>query len=331
MVKNEGDCVALELDRSYQLNLCEVSHAIIEHPFPEMRIGVGGLLIPWKDLLVPMNTAMDGCLRRWNWLNTSATWLEGAALDGEGTKACFPSIQRGSFFPGGGLATFLLSGLPTRLSHDNESLSLKNESLSLKNESVLLSNESWSLAVEVSLRAGPQKGTILAVSPPEQAPILSLRLEDTDLVAQLGEKVVLKTPLPGAGCLASGLLLRVTPAELALHLGTRESSALIPEADFKTLRHLWLSGEGHLFVGGLPGQGDPPPTPEGRFFRGCLHEIRVQGLTLDLDSSHYRSHAIWAHSCPRNESLELTGAGGDAKPGSEGAATTTPAASPLPS
>ncbi|XP_060112819.1 sex hormone-binding globulin [Heteronotia binoei] len=310
MVKNEGDSVVLELDGAELLTLSQVSHAILGHPFLEMRIAVGGLLIPWKDLIIPMNTAMDGCLRRWNWLNTSSSWLEGTALDGEGTKGCFPSIHRGSFFPGGGLASFLLSGLPSGLSANNES---------------------WALAVEVSFSASPQKGVILAVSPAELAPILSLKLEDTDVVAQLGDKTVLQSPLPVGACPALALLLRVNSSELTLHLGPHVTSESIREAEFEALRRLWLSGEGRLFLGGLPGQGDTPLTQEGSFFRGCLHEIRVQGLMLDLDSAQYRSNAIWAYSCPGNESLGLSGTDGDAKLGGKGEVSPTLAASPLPS
>nr|XP_056719601.1 sex hormone-binding globulin [Euleptes europaea] len=284
MVKNEGDSVVLALDGDGLLTVSKVSHAIIGHPFPEMRIGVGGLLIPQKDLLIPMNTAMDGCLRRWNWLNTSSSWLEGASLEGEGIKACFASIRQGSFFPGDGLASFLLSGFPSGLRHDNES---------------------WSLAVELLLSAGRQVGTFLAVSPSEQAPILSLKLQHTDVVAQLGSKMVLQTPLPMTGCQGSDLLLRITSDQLTLRLGSHETAEPVPKADFEALRHLWLSGVGRLFIGGFPGQGEAPQPQEGGFFRGCLHDIRVQGLKLDLDSAEYRSNAIWAHSCPGKEDLDL--------------------------
>ncbi|XP_077170609.1 sex hormone-binding globulin [Paroedura picta] len=310
LVKNEGDRVALELDGSSLLSLNEVSHAITEHPFPEMRIGVGGLLIPTKELIIPIHPAMDGCLREWNWLNTSSTWREGAALEGEGAKACFPHIQRGSFFSGGGLASFLLSELPSGLS---------------------LSKENWTLAVRASLSASPQRGTILAVSPLDQAPVLSLKLEDEEVVAQLGDKTALWVPLPWVGCPASDLLLDITPTDLTLQLGSLEVSRQIQETDFKRLRHLWLSGDGQLFIGGLPGQGDPPQAVEGAFLRGCLHEIQVQGRALDLDSAHYKSDTIWAHSCPRNETLHLQSSAGGAELGCTVPIPTTPAASPLPS
>ncbi|XP_054851139.1 sex hormone-binding globulin [Eublepharis macularius] len=282
MVKNEGDSVVLGLDGDDLLTLRQVSYAIIDNPSAEVRIAVGGVLIPGNDLLVPINTAMDGCLRQWNWLNTSSTWHEGATLEGEGIKACFANIQRGSFFPGHGLASFLLSGLPTGLS---------------------LADESGSLAVEMQLSAGRQVGTVLAISPLEQGPVLSLRLQDTDVVAQLGDKAVVQTPLPMTGCQGVDVLLRVTSAQLTLRLNGHETSEAIQKTDFEALRHVWLSKDGRLFIGGFPGQGESPQPQEEGFFRGCLREIRVQGHQLDLDMAHYRSHTIWAHSCPGKENI----------------------------
>uniref|UniRef100_A0A8D2LXB4 Laminin G domain-containing protein n=1 Tax=Varanus komodoensis TaxID=61221 RepID=A0A8D2LXB4_VARKO len=57
-----------------------------------------------------LNPAMDGCMRRWNWLNKSLEWQEASSLEDKGTKRCFRAVSRGSFFPGDGLATFSLAG-----------------------------------------------------------------------------------------------------------------------------------------------------------------------------------------------------------------------------
>ncbi|XP_061446736.1 sex hormone-binding globulin [Rhineura floridana] len=280
MVKNEGHRVMLEVDGDDHLTLSHVSKAIIDDPVSLMRIGVGGLFIPVQELLLPLNPALDGCMRRWNWLNRSSEWLEGASLEEQGTKVCFPTIHRGSFFPGDGVATFSLSGLPTGLSS---------------------ANKSWSLAVEMWIRAAPQSGTLLAVSTMKQTLLLCLNLHRTDLMAQLGNKTVLLVPLPTGGCLDAHLLLSITPSHVTLRLGDTETSKPTPKPDFESLKHIWLGQKGHLIFGGLPGHEKSPLAQEGIFFRGCLRGIQVQGHELDLDLAQYRSNSIWPHSCPGSD------------------------------
>nr|XP_020665267.1 sex hormone-binding globulin isoform X1 [Pogona vitticeps] len=283
MVKNEGHVVLLEVDGDEHLVLSHVSYPIVEQQEPSMRIGVGGLFIPVQELLTPLNTAMDGCMRRWDWLNQTAEWREGTSLEDDGTKSCFPNIRPGSFFPGRGLATFSLTGLPMGLSP---------------------TNGSWSLTLQMGIGAAPQSGTLLAVSSLKQTPVLRLDLQHTDLVAHLGNKTVLLVPLPLRGCLDAQLFLRVTPARLTLRLGSAESVVPIPRTEFDSLKHLWLSKRGHLVVGGLPGQEISALAQERSYFRGCLHAIRVQGQELDLDSAQSRSNSIWAHSCPGPDDAE---------------------------
>nr|XP_016853528.1 PREDICTED: sex hormone-binding globulin [Anolis carolinensis] len=152
MVKNEGDVVIMEVDGDDQLVLRHVSSSVIDHPVFAMRIGVGGLFIPAQELLTPLNTAMDGCMRRWNWLNKTSEWREGSSLEEEGTKVCFPSIRPGSFFPGNGLATFSLADLPTGLNP---------------------ANGNWSLALEMRIegaRKRPPAGGLQCETRPGSAP-----------------------------------------------------------------------------------------------------------------------------------------------------------------
>lgn len=54
MAKNEGHTVLLAVDGVDQLTLNHVSEAIVEAPVFALRIGVGGLLIPMEELLLPV-------------------------------------------------------------------------------------------------------------------------------------------------------------------------------------------------------------------------------------------------------------------------------------
>nr|XP_060635843.1 sex hormone-binding globulin [Anolis sagrei ordinatus] len=280
MVKNEGDVVTMEVDGDDQLVLRHVSSSVIEHPVSSMRIGVGGLFIPAQELLTPLNTAMDGCMRRWNWLNKTSEWREGSSLEEEGTKVCFPSIRPGSFFPGNGLATFSLADLPTGLNS---------------------ANGNWSLALEMRIEGAPQAASLLAVSSAKHAPVLRLDLRHTDLVAQLGNKTVFMAPLPAEGCLDLWLRVRITASHFALRLANAETLKPIPKTDFDRLKQIWLGQRGDLTIGGSPGLERAPLAQERGFFRGCLQAIWVQGQELDLDSVQSRSNSIWAHSCPGPE------------------------------
>ncbi|XP_026548396.1 sex hormone-binding globulin [Notechis scutatus] len=273
-VRNEGHYVMLLVDGDDQLTLSHVSHPIVNQPAPQMRIGVGGLFILPNELLVPLNPALDGCIRRWDWMNTSQEWHEGASLHDRDAKACFTTVQRGSFFRGNGGAVFALSDLPSGLSP---------------------TDGTWLLSVQLRIRAGPQLSSLVAVLGFKQRPVLRLTLQHTDLTAELSNQTVLLLPLPEGGCLDSPLLLRLTPSSFSLGLGATEISKPTPKAEFESLQQLWLNNLGSLVVGGESGE---EKSQEGHFFHGCLSEIRVQDHELDFDEAQYRSDSISAHSCP---------------------------------
>ncbi|XP_070623456.1 sex hormone-binding globulin [Erythrolamprus reginae] len=285
-VKNEGHFVRLFVDGDDQLTLSHVSYPIVNQDTPQMRIGVGGMFIPLNELLLPLNPALDGCIRRWDWLNTSQDWHEGASLHHRDTKVCFATVQRGSFFRGDGQAVFALSGLPSGLS---------------------TVDGDWMLSVELQVRAAPQLSTLVAVSAWKQPPVLRLALHRRDLMAELGNRTVLLLPLPEGGCLDTPLLLRLTPSSFTLRLDSIEITKPTPRAEFESLQQLWLSTMGRLVIGGESGE---ESSQEANFFQGCLGVIRVQGHELDLDEAQNRSNSISAHSCPGNMRGKLDVGGG---------------------
>uniref|UniRef100_K7G5E2 Sex hormone-binding globulin n=1 Tax=Pelodiscus sinensis TaxID=13735 RepID=K7G5E2_PELSI len=273
LVQNEGDGVLLEVDGEELLALGHVSYPIIERLAHQMRIAMGGLFLPASQLGLGMNTAMDGCIRHWAWLNQSTTWQEDATLE-RSPKRCFSTLQPGSFFPGAELASFRPAALPPRLAlHPSKSLHLP------------------------SSQHG-QTGLLLAVATLDQSFALSLLLQPTAVLARLGNATELQLPLPKGPCLDAPLHLRVSPTHLALRLGAHGDSVTSQPPDFQRLRGAWLGQGGRLFIGGLPEEGETPMPKEWGSFRGCLRGIQVQGHLLDLDSALFRSDTIWAHSCP---------------------------------
>ncbi|XP_075763859.1 sex hormone-binding globulin isoform X3 [Pelodiscus sinensis] len=232
-----------------------------------------------------MNTAMDGCIRHWAWLNQSTTWQEDATLE-RSPKRCFSTLQPGSFFPGAELASFR----PADLASGTTPV-----------------NESWALEVELGVRAPRQTGLLLAVATLDQSLALSLLLQPTAVLARLGNATELQLPLPKGPCLDAPLHLRVSPTHLALRLGAHGDSVTSQPPDFQRLRGAWLGQGGRLFIGGLPEEGETPMPKEWGSFRGCLRGIQVQGHLLDLDSALFRSDTIWAHSCPGDHEVEGVG------------------------
>ncbi|KAM3823990.1 LOW QUALITY PROTEIN: sex hormone-binding globulin [Vipera latastei] len=273
-VKNEGHVIMLVVDGDDQLTLSHVSHPIVNRTTPQMRIGVGGMFILPIELLVPVNPALDGCIRRWDWLNTSRAWREEGGVPARPqAKVCLTTVQRGSFFPGDGLAVFPLSDLPSGLS---------------------TTDGHWRFSLQLRIRAAPQLSTLLAVwALEEQRPVLHLALERTDLRVQLGNQTLLLLPLPAGGCLDTPLLLLLTPSSFMLSLGDTEIIKPTPVDDYQSLKEVWLSARGNLVIGGASGE-------EKSCFQGCLNTVRVQGHELDFDDAQYRSNSISAHSCPGN-------------------------------
>ncbi|XP_059573869.1 sex hormone-binding globulin isoform X3 [Alligator mississippiensis] len=106
-VSSEGHAVLLELDGAPALTLRHVAAPLARHPLPTMRIAPGGLLWPPTRLLDPLDPAMDGCMRRWDWLNQTVAWGQGSS--GGPPKPCFRTLLPGSFFAGGG-AIFTTAG-----------------------------------------------------------------------------------------------------------------------------------------------------------------------------------------------------------------------------
>ncbi|XP_074838988.1 sex hormone-binding globulin [Carettochelys insculpta] len=275
-VRNEGNSVLLEADGAELLALSHVLQPITQRAAPHMRIAVGGHLLPAPQLLSPLDAALDGCMRRWVWLNQSTTWQQGPPLGGS-SKPCFPHLRPGSFFPGAGLASFPLA-------------ELANNCAPL--------NGSWELEVKMGLRAPRQTGLLLAVEGLYRSLALSLVLHPTDMRVRLGNRTELRLTLPEGPCLDAPLSLQVSPSHLALRLGTHQGSLPSQPPDFQALWAAWLDRGTRLFIGGLPEGPETPSPPEWGPFRGCLRGIRVQGHPLDLDEALFRNDTIWAHSCP---------------------------------
>ncbi|XP_030043588.1 sex hormone-binding globulin [Microcaecilia unicolor] len=276
-VINEGDTVLLEVDGEVKLSIGQVTEPLNSGEILEMRIAVGGILTNRSDLLIPMNTALDACFRKWKWLNQTSNWHSGPPAEGPGRKPCFSFIQRGSFFSGAGVAVFRTS-------------------------EGIMPQDDWALTLEMLIRMEKRTGILVAFSVEDYRPLLMLRMKGQGFSLEFGNKTSLEVPFPHEMCLGFPLFLTISPTHLTWKLGDEKIELPVQMQDYQTLKTAWHEEGGRIFLGGPPNMERLFPTETAVFFEGCLSEIRLQGRTLDLDSALYKSDTVWAHSCPRSSS-----------------------------
>uniref|UniRef100_A0A7N5KFD8 Sex hormone-binding globulin n=1 Tax=Ailuropoda melanoleuca TaxID=9646 RepID=A0A7N5KFD8_AILME len=107
-VKILEDSLVLNVDGEEVLRLRQVSGPLASKPQPIVRIAVGGLLFPVSSLHLPLVPALDGCLRRGNWLDPQAQTSGSAPTSS--LRSCTVQSQPGTFFPPGTRAEFNLQG-----------------------------------------------------------------------------------------------------------------------------------------------------------------------------------------------------------------------------
>lgn len=277
-VRSEASNIVLHVDHEEVFRVWHLSMPVNESTGMILRIAVGGMLTNQSNLLVPMNPALDGCIRSWNWMNQTKAWLTGPPIRQGVSKPCFAQVHRGSFFSGAGVAMFRSKDL---------------------GHSVL---KDWSLILEMHIRPLKGTGVIFAVADvsSQDRPILSLRLKGQEYNLQVGRLTetfsTMRMP-----CEESRLVLVITKTRITLGMGDLLiGDADISDHDYQDLMEAWNDPQGRLIFGGLPKElenNDPEPMV---FFEGCMRDVMVQEHPLDMDNALFKSDSIWSHSCPQN-------------------------------
>nr|XP_033781305.1 sex hormone-binding globulin [Geotrypetes seraphini] len=268
-VSNERNLVLLEADGKMMFTIGGATEPINEIQNPKMTIAVGGIQTNHSNLLMPMNTALDACFRRWKWLNQTSSWIHPP-----GVKPCFSSIQKGSFFSGAGIATFRTS-------------------------EGIMPRDDWAVTLEMGIHMDKRRGILLAFSVEDHMLLLVLRVNEQGFSLEFGSNTSLELPLPPKTCLGFSLLLTISPTHLIWKLGDEKIEHPVQQVDYQELRTAWHKKGGQISFGGLPNMEKMSPEESDVFFEGCLSEIQLQGRTLDMDSALYKSDTVWSHSCPQ--------------------------------
>ncbi|XP_027980926.1 sex hormone-binding globulin isoform X1 [Eumetopias jubatus] len=262
-VKILDDSLLLSVDREEVLRLRQVSGPLASKPQPIVRIALGGLLFPVSSLHLPLVPALDGCLRRGNWLDPQAQ-TSGSASSSS-LRSCAVESQPGTFFPPGTRAEFNLQDIPQPHA------------------------EPWAFSLDLGLQLAAGSGHLLALGTPENPSRLSLHLQDQKVVLSSGLGPELDLPL----VLGLPLQLKLAASGVVLSQGSKKEILALPalDLDLASLLKLWVQPQGRLFLGALPGEGSSASF--------CLDGLWAQGQKLDMDRALSRSQDIWTHSCPQ--------------------------------
>ncbi|XP_072885087.1 growth arrest-specific protein 6 [Hemitrygon akajei] len=249
----------------------------------QIDITVGGLFDEGQ-LVKQINPRLDACLRGWNWMDSEEMIRE--IIEHEESMQCFFQLEKGSYFPGHGLASFLLN-YDTQLGDGTRS---------------------WAMHLSVSIRPAQDTGVLVALVNESSVP-LSLAIMDwnpnTKSVVLAIENVVVykldQLPL----CAGDNLSIQVivTKERVVLEASGRLGSSPLRKPQLterlSTLDR-YMRGPVLTYLGGVP---DVPVTaaPVTAFYEGCM-EVLINNYVLDLDEALYKHNDIRSHSCPRPDS-----------------------------
>ncbi|XP_028331039.1 sex hormone-binding globulin [Gouania willdenowi] len=260
-VSNQGQFVILEVDGSDGLTVGMQSKDYQDVIGGHLRLAVGGILISREELSIQFEPQMDGCVREGIWLNLSVPW----ETETEELWPCYQNIQPGSYFPGTGLAIF--------------------------NTSVFTMNEDKEVTIDLKGDFSMMNGTILSILVPGQEVMFTLVAHNhtQDMTITYGEwKMNLKNNL-------RGLSIKLGEDTLFLHGDEDDLNSFVSSTPVSHPAYPELWRNSLLAIGGLLGEGND--NVGSQFLTGCLKEIKIQGVDLDLDLA-VRHGSISSHSCP---------------------------------
>ncbi|XP_033864271.3 vitamin K-dependent protein S-like [Acipenser ruthenus] len=282
-------CISVEeLEKSISVKIAKEAVMSISspeslfHPIDgilETKLYIAGLPRPVDSLVKSINPRLDGCIRAWNLMNQGGSGVKGVIQEKE-NKHCLVEVERGSYFPGSGMAHFRI---------DYKSIDGKN----------------WTLSLKLNIRPSTSTGVIFALASGETVP-LSVAIVDSDSpneqeIAVFIENVKVTRLKSVRLCYPGHLEVELEMSSSEVQIKASSFTAVHytePPKMEKQLSILDAAMEGQVdtYVGGIP---DVPvtATPVSAFYNGCI-EIEVNGQRLDFDEAVLKHNDIKSHSCP---------------------------------
>ncbi|XP_053562013.1 vitamin K-dependent protein S [Bombina bombina] len=247
----------------------------------ETKVYIAGLPRKVENLIKPINPRLDGCIRGWNLMNQGALGVK-EVIQGKQSKHCLVSVERGSFYPGYGVAQFLVN---------------YTDSTS--------SNGEWFVNVTLNVRASTGTGIMFALVNGETVP-LALAIEDLgsdivqDVVVSIHNATVARLTTK-AICmhryLQISLKVTKTSLEITANLFVEISYADTLEMDDQlSALDQAMKGKIDTYLGGIPDI-SVTATPISAFYNGCM-DVIIDNKKVDLDDAVFKQNDIRSHSCP---------------------------------
>uniref|UniRef100_UPI00398F25F4 vitamin K-dependent protein S n=1 Tax=Pristiophorus japonicus TaxID=55135 RepID=UPI00398F25F4 len=253
----------------------------------EIKISIAGLPRQVDHILPAMNPRLDGCMRRWSWMNQGSAGIEDV-IQNIKTKQCYQNVEKGSYFPGRGYAMFPLNYSTTENSVGG-----------------------WKVKLNLRVRPSKDTGVLLALVNGEKVP-LSLALTEAHSTTTVGKQHLILAVEHEIVSSTEGLYLcdgerhsvhlTITAEEILWEvdgitcgshlnsLGLRKQLATLDQAMRESI---------NTTLGGLPVI-PITSTPVTASFTGCL-EIEINNEVIDLDEASHKHNDIQSHSCPSVE------------------------------
>ncbi|XP_051882386.1 vitamin K-dependent protein S isoform X2 [Pristis pectinata] len=290
---NDGTWHTISVEENESSVVVKVAHeAVIKINSPgrifadntttEMKISIAGLPRQVHPITPHVNPRLDGCMRRWTWMNQGSAGIQ-EVIQNIKTKQCFQSVERGSYFPGRGYAL-----LPLNYSTVENGVS------------------GWKVELKLQLRPSKDTGVVFALVSGKAVP-LSLAVTDAycpetkqHLILAIDNEIVSRTE---SLYLCDGehhsAHLTITPQDILLevdqtvyrsHLNSsalREQLGVLDQAMREPL---------NTTLGGVP---EVPVTaaPITASFTGCL-QTQINQKQIDFDEATEKHNEIQSHSCP---------------------------------
>ncbi|XP_064378347.1 vitamin K-dependent protein S isoform X2 [Dromaius novaehollandiae] len=243
--------------------------------FLETKVYIAGL--PRKvgnTLIKQINPRLDGCIRAWNLMNQGHSGVK-EVIQEKQSKHCLVTVERGSFYPGTGMAKFHI------------------------NYDYLDSAEDWLINVTMTIRPSTDTGVMFALVSNETVP-LALSIVDSnssdsqEIIVTIGNITVARLEskkLCTPKKVLVGLLVTKQQLELSVDSHTDRSNS-----EQLSVLHEAMMANVVTYLGGLP---DVPlgATLVTAFYNGCM-EVKVNNRQLDLDEAIFKHNDIRSHSCP---------------------------------
>ncbi|XP_063812359.1 vitamin K-dependent protein S [Pseudophryne corroboree] len=247
----------------------------------ETKVYIAGLPQKVENLIKPINPRLDGCIRGWNLMKQGALGVK-EVIQEKQSKHCLVSVEKGSYYPGGGVAQFLVNYT------DNT-----------------ITNEDWSVNVTLDIRSSTGTGVLFALVSEDTAPLV-IAIEDQssdivqDIIVSIQSVTVARLSTKRI-CTDKTLFISFTATKSAMEITTNSYTDInyVDKEEMKrqlSILDQSMKGQLDTYLGGIP---DIPvtATPVSAFYVGCM-DVTINGKLVDLDEAVLKQNDIRSHSCP---------------------------------